>query len=88
MSKDKSNTQHAAILGGEFSQVALAAALYRYANHPIEIRLFEKSGQFGAGEAYRIPYVWHLLNAWCYLGMCCWPQRRQQYKELAQHMLG
>lgn len=63
MTKGKINTQHIAIVGGGFSGVALAAALHRYAKQPIEIYLFEKSGQFGAGDAYRTPYVWHLLNA-------------------------
>ncbi len=63
MTKEKSNTQHIAIVGGGFSGVALAAALHRYAKQPVEIYIFEKTGQFGAGEAYRTPYIWHLLNA-------------------------
>lgn len=63
MTQEKLNTQRIAIIGGGFSGVALAAALHRYAKQPIEIYLFEKTGQFGAGEAYRTPYVWHLLNA-------------------------
>lgn len=52
-----------AIIGAGFTGVALAAALHRYAKEPIEILLIEQTGQFGAGDAYRTPYIWHLLNA-------------------------
>jgi uncharacterized NAD(P)/FAD-binding protein YdhS len=52
-----------AIIGAGFSGTALAAALHRYAHHPLEIHLFEKTGQFGAGDAYRTPFSYHLLNA-------------------------
>ena len=55
--------QKIAIIGAGFTGVALAAALHRSADQPLEIFMFEKSGLFGAGDAYRTPYSWHLLNA-------------------------
>ncbi len=55
--------QKIAIIGAGFTGVALAAVLHRYARQPLEISLYEKTGQFGAGDAYRTPYSWHLLNA-------------------------
>jgi uncharacterized NAD(P)/FAD-binding protein YdhS len=58
----KTPTQKIAIIGAGFTGVALAAALHRYATQPISITLFEKTGLFGAGDAYRTPYTWHLLN--------------------------
>ncbi len=59
------NKQHPTrigIIGAGFSGTALAAALYRLTNQPIEIILFEKTGQFATGQAYRTPYSFHLLN--------------------------
>lgn len=51
-----------AIIGAGFSGTALAAALYRQADKPCEIFLYEKTGRFGAGEAYKTPFPFHLLN--------------------------
>lgn len=63
MNTQSQTSQKIAIVGGGFSGLALAAALHRYARFPLEIYLLEKTGQFGAGDAYRTPYPWHLLNA-------------------------
>src|SRR3990167_9660418 len=52
-----------AIIGAGFSGTALAAALHRYVDHPLHVYLLEKTGQFGAGDAYRTPFPYHLLNA-------------------------
>lgn len=52
-----------AIVGAGFTGVALAGALHRYAEEPISIYLYEKTGEFGAGDAYRTPFPYHLLNA-------------------------
>lgn len=52
-----------AIVGAGFTGVALAAALKHYADQPLSIHLYEKTGNFGAGDAYRTPYAYHLLNA-------------------------
>lgn len=52
-----------AIIGAGFSGTALAAQLARTTHQPLEIYLFEKTGQFGAGDAYRTPFPYHLLNA-------------------------
>lgn len=52
-----------AIIGAGFSGTALAATLMREMQQPLEIYLFEKTGQFGAGDAYRTPFAYHLLNA-------------------------
>ena len=51
-----------AIVGAGFSGTAVAVMLSRFANQPLEIILFDKSGRFGAGDAYRTPYPWHILN--------------------------
>jgi uncharacterized NAD(P)/FAD-binding protein YdhS len=59
----KTPSQKIAIIGAGFTGVALAAALHRYATQPLEIYLIEKTGQFGAGDAYRTPFSYHLLNA-------------------------
>lgn len=50
------------IIGAGFSGTALAAVLHRLTTYPIEIILFEKTGHFGMGDAYRTPYPFHLLN--------------------------
>jgi uncharacterized NAD(P)/FAD-binding protein YdhS len=63
LTKSNALPQKIAIIGAGFSGVAVAAALHRYSRQPLIINLYEKSGQFGAGEAYRTPYDWHLLNA-------------------------
>ncbi len=52
-----------AIIGAGFSGTALAATLMRDMRQPLAIHLFEKTGQFGAGDAYRTPFAYHLLNA-------------------------
>lgn len=49
------------IIGAGFSGVAVAASLHKLQTHA-EIYLFEKSGHFGEGDAYRTPYPFHLLN--------------------------
>lgn len=50
------------VIGAGFSGVAFAANLYRFSPTPVEIILFEKTGNFGVGDAYRTPYPFHLLN--------------------------
>ena len=50
------------IIGAGFSGTALLAAISRLAHEPVEIILFEKTGQFALGEAYKTPYSFHLLN--------------------------
>lgn len=52
-----------AIVGAGFSGTALAAVLHREAKQPLEVYLFEKTGQFAAGDAYRTPFHYHYLNA-------------------------
>ncbi len=52
-----------AIIGAGFSGTALAAVLHREASAPLEVYLFEKTGQFAAGDAYRTPFHYHYLNA-------------------------
>lgn len=51
------------IIGAGFSGVALAAALHHASTAPLHLVLIDKSGEFGAGDAYRTPYPFHLLNA-------------------------
>lgn len=51
-----------AIVGAGFSGTSVAAMLGRVTSQPLEIILFDKSGTFGAGDAYRTPYSWHILN--------------------------
>ena len=51
-----------AIVGAGFSGTALTAHLQQGANRPIDVYLFEKTGDFGRGAAYRTPYYFHLLN--------------------------
>ncbi len=51
-----------AIVGAGFSGTAVALMLSRITTQPLEILLFDKSGNFGAGDAYRTPYPWHILN--------------------------
>lgn len=50
------------IVGAGFSGTALTAQIHRFGQRPIEITLFDKSGLFGKGDAYRTPYPHHLLN--------------------------
>lgn len=50
------------VIGAGFSGAALAANIHRLSQTPVEITLFEKTGQFGLGDAYRTPYQFHLLN--------------------------
>ncbi|MBV9576211.1 MAG: FAD/NAD(P)-binding protein [Gammaproteobacteria bacterium] len=50
------------IIGAGFAGVAFAAACHRLNREPMDIYLFEKTGRFGAGDAYRTPYPFHLLN--------------------------
>lgn len=63
MTSDDPKTLHIAIIGAGFSGTAMAAALHRYTPQPLSIYLFEKTGQFAAGDAYRTPFAYHLLNA-------------------------
>ncbi len=51
------------IIGAGFSGTAVAALLHRFIDVPLEIILFDKSGLFGVGDAYRTPFPFHLLNA-------------------------
>ena len=50
------------IIGAGFSGVTLAANIHRLSRIPVEIHLFEKTGNFGMGAAYSSPYAFHLLN--------------------------
>lgn len=50
------------IIGAGFSGTALLAAIARFVKDPVEIILFEKTGSFALGEAYKTPYYFHLLN--------------------------
>lgn len=51
------------IVGAGFSGTALVAAIHRLASQSVEIHLFDKSGLFAAGQAYKTPFPFHLLNA-------------------------
>jgi uncharacterized NAD(P)/FAD-binding protein YdhS len=69
MTLEKSKALKIGIIGGGFSGVSLAANLHRLSEsqgflnqRPIEIYLFEKTGNVGAGDAYRTPFPYHLLN--------------------------
>lgn len=50
------------IVGAGFSGTSLAMTLARLAQRPVEIFLFEKTGDFGPGIAYSTPFPFHLLN--------------------------
>jgi uncharacterized NAD(P)/FAD-binding protein YdhS len=50
------------IVGAGFSGTALVAHLHRFGDRPLNIILFDKTGIFGQGDAYRTPYSHHLLN--------------------------
>lgn len=52
-----------AIIGAGFSGTALVEALRRSTKTPLDIYLYEKTGKFAAGDAYRTPFPYHLLNA-------------------------
>ncbi|HVE44547.1 MAG TPA: FAD/NAD(P)-binding protein [Gammaproteobacteria bacterium] len=56
------NKLRVGVVGAGFSGTVFALNLKRLARFPVEIVLFEKSGQFGLGEAYRTPFDFHLLN--------------------------
>lgn len=62
MNFDQASPLKIGIIGAGFSGTALSAAFHRLSSRPIEIILFEKSGQFGTGDAYRTPFPFHLLN--------------------------
>lgn len=51
------------VIGAGFSGAAAVAALHETVDFPLEIILCDKSGCFGAGDAYRSPFPFHLLNA-------------------------
>lgn len=51
-----------AIVGAGFSGTALVSMLSQFADQPVEIFLFDKSGQFGPGIAYSTDNSCHLLN--------------------------
>lgn len=50
------------IIGAGFSGVSLAAMLQKYSKKPLVIILCDKTGILGAGDAYKTPYPYHLLN--------------------------
>ena len=58
----EAKTLRIGIIGAGFSGAALAACLHKMNSAQIEVFLFEKSGSFATGEAYRTPYPFHLLN--------------------------
>ncbi len=60
--KASSSRLRIGIIGGGFSGTAFAATCHRLFDRPVDIYLFEKTGQFGKGEAYRTPFPYHLLN--------------------------
>lgn len=60
---DSKRIQRIGIVGAGFTGTALAALLYQSSNTPLEIYLFDKTGEFGAGSAYATPFPFHLLNA-------------------------
>lgn len=62
MSITLAQPQRIAIIGAGFSGTALAAALHRAGEVSCEIMLFDKSGRFGMGDAYRTPFPFHWLN--------------------------
>lgn len=51
-----------AIIGGGFTGTSLALEIFRHYTQPVDVYLFEKSGVFSQGEAYRTPFPFHLLN--------------------------
>lgn len=51
-----------AIVGAGFSGTAFAAACHQHFKTPVQIFLYEKTGVFGPGEAYKTPFFYHLLN--------------------------
>ncbi len=59
---EKNRFLHIAIIGAGFAGTALAAACHRAASSPLHIHLFDKTGEFAAGPAYRTPFDYHLLN--------------------------
>lgn len=62
MNIEQSQPLKIGIVGAGFSGTALVANLHRLSQTPVEISLFEKTGNFGAGYAYSTPYHFHLLN--------------------------
>ena len=62
LKKNKHLPLKIAIVGAGFSGTALVAAFHRLSQQPVEIILIEKSGNFGAGDAYSTPFPFHLLN--------------------------
>lgn len=50
------------IIGAGFSGISLAANLQRKTHIPLEIFIFDKTGNFGVGNAYNTPFPFHLLN--------------------------
>jgi uncharacterized NAD(P)/FAD-binding protein YdhS len=50
------------IIGAGFAGTSLLAALDQLATTPVEIFLFEKTGEFGTGIAYSTKSPFHLLN--------------------------
>lgn len=61
--QSRSSTATIGLVGAGFSGIALAAALDAATHTPLHLILIEKTGEFGAGDAYRTPYPFHLLNA-------------------------
>jgi uncharacterized NAD(P)/FAD-binding protein YdhS len=50
------------IIGAGFAGTAFAATLHKLSPRPVDITLFDKTGCFGVGDAYRTPFPFHLLN--------------------------
>ncbi len=58
----QSSTLNIAIIGAGFSGTAFVAACQRLSKRPLHLHVFEKSGRFATGDAYRTPFSYHLLN--------------------------
>lgn len=51
-----------AIVGAGFSGTVVTAMLQQLAARPLNVILFDKTGHYGAGDAYNTPYPYHILN--------------------------
>lgn len=59
----KGTVRRIGIVGAGFSGTACLAMIHQLTEQPTHVFLFDKSGEFAAGHAYRTPYPYHLLNA-------------------------
>lgn len=50
------------VIGAGFAGTGLVAALHRLSTKVVTLILFDKTGCFGAGDAYKTPFPFHLLN--------------------------